>query len=518
MTPILQFDRFEVRTAERRLLDDGKPATLGSRAFDVLVWLIEHRERLVTKEELLEAVWPGLVVEENNLSVQVSVLRKILGPSAIVTVAGRGYRFAAEVKDGGAAMQAVPREPATLPVNAASVDERPAIAVLPFDVLSADPADVFLADGLAADVISLLARVPGFLMISRGSSFAFRGHEARLGDIARQLSVRYLVEGSVRMRGDAVRVSTQLTDAESGHVLWSGDFTSARDKADDLQEGIARGILSQLQPELTRAEIASVRRQRRENVDAWGHYHQAVGSIAENGWGESAVEEARSQLKLAMTADPAFGLAYAYYAVLSALGRNLGLVRVSPTLESDLLGVIDSALRLDGHSAEVLGYVGCALSDLGHVDRGIELLREAVEIDPSNAQAHVALGAALAQQGYRAEGIEEMRLGMRISPRDRRLGFWGWTASLFLLRDGRPDEALHEARIAETRDPRLYLPRIAQAVALARLGRLQESVPPLRRAMQLRPQLTLDEIALTHGKTAGLDLGQAWTQVNQAPR
>ncbi|MDF2466541.1 MAG: hypothetical protein K0Q43_4776 [Ramlibacter sp.] len=78
--------------------------------------------------------------------------------------------------------------------------------------------------------------------------------------------------------------------------------------------------------------------------------------------------------------------------------------------------------------------------------------------------------------------------------------------------------SVREARIAETRDPRLYLPRIAQAVALARLGRLQESVPPLRRAMQLRPQLTLDEIALTHGKTAGLDLGQAWTQVNQAPR
>ena len=514
MSHVFRFDRFEVRVAERRLLDGGKPASLGARAFDVLVWLIEHRERLVTKEELLDAAWPGLVVEENNLSVQVSMLRKVLGPSAIATVAGRGYRFAAEVSQVAAGTRAVTHSPAAPAGNASTADERPAIAVLPFDVLSADPADVFLADGLAADVISLLARVPGFLLISRGSSFAFRGHDARPGEIARQLSVRYLVEGSVRMRGDAVRVSTQLTDAANGHVLWSGDFTSTRDKADDLQEGIARGIISQLQPELTRAEIGLVRRQRRENADAWGHYHQAVGSIADNGWGETALQEARAQLKLAMAADPAFGLAYAYYAVLSALGRNIGLVTGSPVLESELLEIIEAALRLDGQSPEVLGYAGCALSDLGHLDRGIEVLREALDIDPSNAQAHVALGAALAQQGRIGEGIEEMRLGMRISPRDRRLGFWGWTASLFLLQDGRPEEALHEARIAETRDPRLYLPRIAQAVALARLGRVPECVVPLRRALQLRPQLTLDEVALTHGKRASLDLGAAWAQAS----
>jgi TolB-like protein len=516
MSSVYRFDRFEVKPAERRLLAGGVPARLGARAFDVLVWLIEHRDRLVTKQELLEAVWPGLVVEENNLSVQVSALRKVLGAGLIATVPGRGFHFAAEVSSDPLPFEGLPPAKAppamqnSSPSDFSSQSVKTAIAVLPFSVLSANPADSFLSDGLVADVTALLARVPGFLLISRASSFVFRERTASLSEVARQLGVRYMVEGSLRAQGSAVRVSAQLTDAASGHILWSGDFHSSREDAEDMQTGIARGILSQLQPELTRAEIGLIRRQRPENLTAWTHYHQAVDSIASQGWSESGLAAARAHLQNAISVAPDFGLAHAYYGMLTALGCNLGMICRWPTMKCDLLASIDEAVRLDGRNPEVLGYAGCALSDLGFHDRATDILGEAIDIDPSNAQAKVALGAALIQKGSLDNGVDLMRLGMRISPRDRRLAFWGWAMAVYMLHGERVVEALAEARSAQERDPRFYLARILEAGALARLGHLSEVHAPLRRARQLRPRLTLDEVRHTHGRRVAADVASFW--------
>lgn len=506
MSPVYRFDRFEVRPAERRLLAAGVPAALGARAFDVLMWLIEHRDRLVTKQELLDAVWPGLVVEENNLSVQVAALRKVLGAGTIATVAGRGFRFAAEVSVTSVTETPAPTQAPSAPL----VSSKPAIAVLPFSVLSADPADAFLSDGLVADVTALLARVPGFLLISRASSFVFRDRAVGLSEVARQLGVRYLVEGSLRAHGAVVRVSTQLTDAASGHILWNGEFSSSRDDAQDMQAGIARGIMSQLQPELTRAEIDLIRRQRPENLTAWAHYHQAIDAIASDGWSETSLDAARSHLRNAIKIDAEFGLAHGYYGLLTTVGCNLGLISPWPAMKIELVASIDEAVRLDGRSPEVLGYAGCALSDLGFYDRGIEMLREALDIDPSNAQASVALGAALVQCGSLDAGIDLMRLGMRISPRDRRLAFWGWLMAAHMLHGKRAAEALSEAHVAQGRDPRFYLARILEAGALARLGRVSEAQAPLRRARELRPRLTLDEVRRTHGQRVASELASIW--------
>ena len=498
------FDRFEVRPAQRLLLDAGKPAAIGARAFDVLLCLLAHRDRVVTKSEVLESVWPGLVVEENNLSVQVSALRKLLGREAIATIPGRGYRFSLEVRQEDAAPSS-----ATQQASAAFTD-RPTIAVLPFNVLADDHQVNLLADGLAEDVIALLARVPGFLLISHASSFAFRGQPASLPDVARQLGVRFVVEGSVRPVGDVLRISTQLTDAASGHVLWSGRFDSRRDAAVDLQEDIVRGIITELEPELRRAEIAHVRRQRPENQDAWAHYHQAVGAIAQKGWGEEAMDEARAHLQQSVALDPAFGLAHAHYALLTALARNIGLLADPANMQDDALNAANRAIALDEGSSEVLGYAGCALCDLGHLERGIGILRQALQIDPSNAQAHVALGTALALMGQFEEGIETMRFGMKLSPRDRRLGFWGWALGMFLFRANRTDEALAEARTASRRDSTLYLARVLEAAALDRLGQPADARAALAMARLIRPQLTLSEVALTHGRSVGERMALLW--------
>ncbi len=498
------FDRFEVRSAERLLLVDGKPATIGARAFDVLLCLLAHCDRVITKSEILEIVWPGLVVEENNLTVQISALRKLLGQQAITTIAGRGYRFSFEVRQAAASpLDEIKRAPTLY-------TDRPTIAVLPFNVLSDDPHVNLLANGLTEDVIALLARVSGFLLISHASSFAFRGQQASLPEVAHQLGVRFVVEGSVRPVGDVLRISTQLTDAASGHVLWSGRFDSYPDAAVDLQEEIARGIISQLEPELRRAEIAHVRRQRPENQDAWAHYHQAVGAIALKGWGEDAMAEARSHLQQCVELDPSFGLGHAQYALLTALAGKIGVLSESSSMRAGALNAANRAIELDHGSSEVLGYAGCALCDLGHLDRGIEILHLALDIDPSNAQAHVALGTALALSGQHETGIEKMRFGMKISPRDLRLGFWGWALGIFLLRANRIDEALSEARTASQRDPKLYLTRVLEAAVLDRMGHSGEARKALVAARQLRKLLSLNEVALTHGHHVAERLALLW--------
>ena len=182
-------------------------------------------------------------------------------------------------------------------------------------------------------------------------------------------------------------------------------------------------------------------------------------------------------------------------------------------MKPDLLASIDEAVRLDGRSPEVLGYAGCALSDLGFHDRAIEMLGEALDIDPSNAQASVALGAALIQNDSLDKGIDLMRFGMQISPHDRRLAFWGWAMGVYMLHGDRVVEALAEAHSAQKRDPRFYLARVLEAGALARLGRLSEVHAPLRRARQLRPRLTPDEVRRTHGQRVAAEVAPFWDAV-----
>jgi adenylate cyclase len=402
------------------------------------------------------------------------------------------------------AMPAAQRPPTAAPTEGLS------IAVRPFMVLSEDRALGLLANGLAEDVIALLARVPGFFLISRASSFAYRNPETPMSFIAQQLGVRYVVEGSVRGTGDQVRVSIQLAEAATGRILWSRKFDAARAETLDLQDDIARGIIIELEPALTQAEIAMIRRQRPENVDAWGCYHQAAGALGSNGWNEQTVIEAQKFLRRALEIDSGFALARAQLALVSALAQSTALFEYSAEYTQEALAACEMAIAGDPGSSEVLGYAGCALSDLGQTERGAEILRQAVEIDPSNAQAEVALGAALSLLGDFDTGIAHMRHGIRLSPRDRKLGFWSWALGLSLLRSGRTEEALEEARISARRDPRFYLPAILEAAAQAKLGHMDQARTALSSARRIRPALTPEEIQRSHGKRAARMLSDLW--------
>lgn len=492
-----RFDDFELRPRLRQLLGGGRPMAIGARAFDVLLALVEHRDRVLEHEELLALCWPGLVVEENNLRQQVAALRRTLSSDAVATVPGRGYRFGRPVE--------VIEEVGPPAVTIATGGELPAIAVLAFPVLSEDRALGLTADALVEDLTALLARVSGVTVIARGSSLRFQSRDTSPDEIGRELGARYLVDGALREAGEAVRVTARLIEAVSARVLWSGAFECARGGVLDLQDGIARNVLTEIEPRLHRAELLRIEHQRPDNVDAWGQYRRGLVQLGGEGLTPRSLRAALAYFDEATRADPDFGLAHAHHALLTSIGFNVALLPNSVAVRHATIARAETALELDPSNPEVLGFVGCAFVECGLQALGMRSLRHAVSLDPSNAQALVALGAAHGVEHRYDEAIPLMRRGMAISPRDRRLGFWSWALASFLLDSGQREAALAEVQLARQRDPRLFLAPLLEAALLADAGEHAGAGQALANACRLHPEL--DETGME------LVLGERLTEV-----
>lgn len=343
---IYEFGRFRLDRARQQLSDGEVPVALTPRAFDLLLYFVEHAGQLVEKDALMKAVWPKVVVAENNLSQHVSALRQALGDGTngeryIVTVPRRGYRFIADV-----------RLSANVAATKAGAPSRASVAVLPFVTVSEDASKEYFGDGLAEELIHLLARVPGLAVPSRTSSFAYRARAVNLQQIARELRVAAILEGSVRSAGEHIRVTAQLIDGATGYHLWSQSFDRGFDDIFKLQDEIATAIVLAIRDRLS-VPLPSLAAQTppTKDVEAYRLYLQGA-SVAARG-SEMAVLEGIALLEQAIARDTQFARA------LGALAaRRLTLV---------FLGRVD-ALRDAERQA-----------------------REALALDPSLAEAHAAL-------------------------------------------------------------------------------------------------------------------------------
>ena len=371
-----------------------------------------------------------------------------------------------------------------------SLPDKASIAVLPLDSMSDNRDHEYLADGMTEDIITLLARVPSFFVIARNSTFSYKGKRPDIRQVGRELGVRYVVEGSLRPIGDRVRVTIQLIEAATGNHLWAERFDRAADDLFEVQDEITNAIVSRLEPELTRAEFELKRRRPPANLDAWDYYQKASGILALKGWNEATFSEAAELSRKAIALDPDFAPARAILSLILAIGHLVGYV----TETDEALREADLALALDGDNSEVLGFAGCALSDLGNKTRGIELLEKSIEQDPSNAQAWVALGAALLTNRQPEFAIEKLKHGLRISPRDNRLAIWGSIYAVALGYVGRLDEAIEQARIACRRDDKLFNPRVVLAALFVAENRLEEAASAFAEARRIRPQLSSGEV------------------------
>lgn len=256
---LIAFGPFRLDRRGRRLTRAGAEVPLGGRAFDVLCALAAAGGEAVAKDTLLDQVWPGLTVEENNLQVQISALRKALGDGMIVTIPGRGYRLTMTPFD----------EP---PLAPDAPTGKPSIAVLPFANRSGDIEQEYFADAVADDIITDLSRDRSLFVIARTSSFAYRAHAADVRQIARELGVRYILEGSVRRGVDRLRVTAQLIDAETGNHLWADRYDRSFQDLFALQDEIAAEVSKAISPAVAGAEQRRTLRRRPESLSAWEAY------------------------------------------------------------------------------------------------------------------------------------------------------------------------------------------------------------------------------------------------------
>jgi len=414
------------------------------------------------------------------------------------------------------ASSAAPTKSSVETAQPLAITDKPSIAVLPFTCFSEEREFKFLTEAMTEDLITMLARIPGFIVIARQSSFAYQGRSVDSRQIGCELGVRYIIEGSLRPVGQQLRVGTQLIDATTGAQLWADRFDGQAEDVLELQDQIVRAIASRIEPELVRAEIALIRRRRDANPNAWSCFRQGAGVISLKGWSEETLTQATALLRQATTLDPDFALARAQLALFLSLGARLGLVADGAAAVTEARSEAERAVTIDHDASEVLGYAGCALAELGDVQRGTEILERAIENDPSNAQAWVALGTSLCfLEKMDATGLEKLRHGMRLSPRDHRLGFWGTFYALALARHRRLTEAHEEVRAACRRDPQFYVARIVLALTAAGLGSKEEAVVALREARRLRPRLSLNEIQLLVGRRAAL-LAPLWSEVSKS--
>ena len=212
----VEFGHYRVLPHRRQLLAEGRPVTLGGRAFDVLMALIEASGAVVSKDKLLAQVWPGRTVEESRLAGEITALRKAFGAERelIRTVPGWGYQFTGEIRaqpasDGG--QSALDAAVFVSPVTAASLrspgPDRPSIAVLPFDNMSGDPEQEYFADGMVEEIITALSRIRWLFVTARNSSFTYKGQNVDVKRVGRELGVRYVLEGSVRKSANRIRIT-----------------------------------------------------------------------------------------------------------------------------------------------------------------------------------------------------------------------------------------------------------------------------------------------------------------------
>lgn len=471
-----RFGRYEVQPAQRQLLVDGAPSTLGGRAFDVLLALIERRERLVSGRELLELIWPGLVVEENNLRQQVAALRKVLGARAIATIPGRGYQFTLPLDDAGAGAPQAQKA-------------KPVVAVLPFGNQSDTQAQEYFADAVTQDIISGLSKHRWLNVLARNATFGYRNTSLDLRRLQAELGADYIVQGSVRRAGARIRVTAELIDAAASNTCWTERYDRNLEEVFEVQDEITETIVARLEPEIGFAERQRVTQSPRTNLRAWDCYHLGVAHFFRFTAADNL--EAQRLLQRSRELDPMFGEAHAWWAYAVVLSMVYWDCEPSADLLDRALAAAQQALALDDRNAvfyALKGRVQLARQEYASARRENEI---AIGLNPTLASAHCGLADTLAYEGRYDEALECFRKAIALSPRDPQRWAFLTYGALALIFKGEFQTALQWADQAIEIPNCQYWTSAHRAVALAGLGRAREAQDTVSRLLAQEPRFSV---------------------------
>jgi TolB-like protein/DNA-binding winged helix-turn-helix (wHTH) protein len=496
MTERLAFGRFVLDLARGSLHSGDRELPLRPKTWAVLRYLAEHPDRLISKEELLEAVWPGLIVTDDTLVQSIGELRRTLGDDGarlIVTVPKRGYRFVPAAAPGERRKARgwhplrwrwiygilAPLLLATTVLGILLLDhrptkpprgEKPAIAVLPFMFQGDDPQRAYLADGVTQDLIHSLGRFSALSVMSWNAVAGYRGDTAKPGNVARALDVRYQVEGSLRLAGEQMRVSAQLVDTQ-GRVLWSARFDEPASDVFALQDRITREIAGALAIRVSESELARVTASPPASFDAYDYVLRARPALQRPT--RAGIVEARDLLRRAVALDPNYAAAQSALGETFHIALSMGWAESPDEYWNRLAEHAGAALRLDTNDARAHVLLARMHLAYGRFPAARLEIDRAIDINPSDADALAGRGNILVWLGENAQAIESLELAQRLDPELNAFDRFALSVAYYLAR--RYDDAIESAELNLRRNPAAPFTRAILAAAYAQAGRTADA-------------------------------------------
>ena len=488
----LVFADCTIDVARHELSRAGVPVHVEPQVFDLLLHLIQNRDHVVGKDELVAAVWQKRVISDSTVNNRINAARQAIGDSGerqlfIRTVARRGFRFIGDVQEihGSSHHRAPGAAIAGRHPPEEERSDKPSVAVLPFANLSGDPEQEFFADGIAEDIITALSKARWLLVIARNSSFAYKGRTTDIKQVSRELGARYVLEGSVRKYGSRVRISAQLIEAVTSAHIWAERYD--RDLVDifELQDEITQNVASAIEPSVAQAEQYRVSRKHPDSLDAWEAYHRGLWHFVKHEPSEN--DQAKPFFQLAIDLDKSFAPGYYGLAMTHLWDGSVYAARPLQDCLRTSRPLAQRALTLDDSDSMAHFVMACVFFFAGDSVGAREELDRAISINPSNAWAVGVSGSLYGHNGELKEALNEIGKAMRASPHDPLKWVWILYAahSNYFARN-------YEAALAAAEQLIRIRPDISQgyrwkAAALGQLGRIDDARAALDQAIAISP-------------------------------
>jgi TolB-like protein len=496
-----------VLDTDRRELRRGTAlVAVEPQVFDLLVHLIRHRDRVISKDDLLASVWHGRIVSESALFNRINAARSAIGDTGdqqrlIKTLPRKGMRFVCEVhEDETFTLAAAQPGPETHRSHALDTSvqgknlslplpDRPSIAVLPFANMSSGPDQEYFADGISEDLISRLSHVRWLFVIARNSTFVYKHRAVDVKQVSRELGVRYVLEGSVRRAGKRLRISAQLIDAISGGHHWAENYDRKLGDIFAVQDEITRSVAAAIEPRLLAAEGVRAFSRSADDLGAW----ELVARAQTHVWRltRSDYETAINALEQTVEAYPDYAPALSLLGFCLMIAVHMGWVDRDQGL---LRGRQHAARAIALDDRDPWGYIAlgyCAMMER-RTEESIAAFRQAVKLNPNSAAAHAHLSRGLAFAGQDREAIEHGEDAIRLSPLDPDMALFHGGLALAHYAAGRYAEAAHYATEAARLRPGFQGVQRMRCASLAQAGRVDEARSFLATVLREQPQLSID--------------------------
>jgi TolB-like protein len=487
-------------TDRRELRRGSAPVALEPQVFDLLVHLVENRDRVVSKDDLIASVWAGRVVSDSTLTTRINAVRRAVGDSGgeqklIRTFARKGLRFVAVVQipqeSEGARAPGRSDEEARARL-ALPLPDRPAIAVLPFTNMTGDAGQEYFSDGISEDIITALSKLRWFFVIARNSSFTYKGKSVHMKQVAEELGVGYVVEGSVRKSGDSVRITAQLNDVATGSHLWAERYDRKLADMFAVQDEITEAIIGAIEPRLYAAENFRASRKQPDSLDAWDLLMRALSHFWRLTREDNVV--AQALLEKAVAIDPDYGRALGVLANSHAFGGHMGwedIATIAPIAER----AARAAIVADSEDPWAHLALGSVHLYARRFDESIAAFETALRLNPSFSLAQGYYGLVLCYCGRWEEGALAAERALRLSPRDPFSATYYGISSYAQFVGRNYEEAMRLARLGIQRADFFVGAHRVLTAAAAMSGQSHIAEAALRELRRVQPNISLAWIA-----------------------